>query len=126
MLAVLLLCALTTLTLAIAGVLLPVDLPDVFQKRPSVRAKALARWKDSYVKPVYSPKQIKEIAAKRGVESKRRARLVAEAATNVLPLPENALVAFTVRDDPAAHASLERHIRSMDVVIPDWFSVSGP
>jgi cellulose synthase/poly-beta-1,6-N-acetylglucosamine synthase-like glycosyltransferase/peptidoglycan/xylan/chitin deacetylase (PgdA/CDA1 family)/spore germination protein YaaH len=126
MLAVLLLCALTTLTLAVAGVLLPVELPDVFEKRPSVRAKALARWKDSYVKPVYSPKQMKEIASKRSVERKRRAHLVAEAATNVLPLPENALVAFTVRDDPAAHASLERHIGSIDVVIPDWFSVSGP
>ncbi len=125
-LAVLLISALSTLALAVAGVLLPVDLPDVFQKRPSVRAKALAVWKDSYVKPVYSPKQMRDIASKRSVERKRRARLVAEAATNVLPLPADAVVAFTVRDDPAAHSSLERHIDVIDVVIPDWFSVSGP
>ena len=125
-LALLLLSAFGTLGLAVAGVLLPVDLPDVFQKRPSVRSKVLTTWKDSYVKPVYSPKQMKDIAAKRNVERKRRARLVAEASEDLLPLPENAVVAFTVRDDPAAHASLERHIDKIDVVIPDWFSVSGP
>ncbi|HEX6241580.1 MAG TPA: glycosyltransferase, partial [Polyangiales bacterium] len=125
-LAVLLLSAFTTLGLAIAGILVPVDLPDVFEKRPSVRVKQLAAWKDSYVKPVYSPKQAKEIAARRDAERKRRALLVAEAEAKVLPLPEDAVVAFTVRDDPSANSSLERHIKRIDVVIPDWFSVPGP
>jgi cellulose synthase/poly-beta-1,6-N-acetylglucosamine synthase-like glycosyltransferase/peptidoglycan/xylan/chitin deacetylase (PgdA/CDA1 family)/spore germination protein YaaH len=44
----------------------------------------------------------------------------------VLPLPEGSVVAFTVRDDAAAQASLERHVKQIDVVIPDWFSASGP
>jgi cellulose synthase/poly-beta-1,6-N-acetylglucosamine synthase-like glycosyltransferase/peptidoglycan/xylan/chitin deacetylase (PgdA/CDA1 family)/spore germination protein YaaH len=125
-LAVLLLSAFTTLGLAITGILVPVDFDDVFQKRPAVRVKQLEAWKDSYVKPVYSPKQMREIATHRNIERKRRALLVAEAEAKFLPLPENAVVAFTVRDDPAAHSSLERHIDRIDVVVPDWFSVSGP
>jgi cellulose synthase/poly-beta-1,6-N-acetylglucosamine synthase-like glycosyltransferase/peptidoglycan/xylan/chitin deacetylase (PgdA/CDA1 family)/spore germination protein YaaH len=126
LLALLLLSAFTTLGLAVAGILLPIDLHDVFEKRPSVRGKQLAAWKDSYIKPVYSPKQMRDIASKRNVERKRRAHLVAEAEAKFLPLPENAVVAFTVRDDPNAHSSLERHIKQIDVVIPDWFSVPGP
>ena len=112
--------------LAAMGVLTPVDLPNIFEKRPSVRARELADWHDTYVKPVYSAKQMKVLARKRTVEQRRRVKLVEEAADTVLPLPENAVVAFTVRDDPAAQASLERHIKQIDVVIPDWFSAAGP
>jgi cellulose synthase/poly-beta-1,6-N-acetylglucosamine synthase-like glycosyltransferase/peptidoglycan/xylan/chitin deacetylase (PgdA/CDA1 family)/spore germination protein YaaH len=125
-LAALLISALATLALAVAGVLVPVDLPDVFRKRPSVRAKELADWKNTYAKPVYSEKQMRELAAKRKVELRRRARVVADAADTVLPLPEQATVAFVMRDDPAANASLERHIAQANVVVPDWFSVQGP
>ncbi|MET0340389.1 MAG: glycosyltransferase, partial [Polyangiales bacterium] len=125
-LAVLVLSAVGTLALAAMGVVLPVQLQDVFQKRPSVRAKELADWKDTYIKPVYSPKQQRELAKRRNVERKRRAKLVDEAVETTLPLPEDAVVAFTVRDDAAAHSSLERHVHQIDVVIPDWFSVPGP
>ncbi len=118
--------SLGVLGLAVAGVLLPVDLPDVFQKSPSVRAKDLADWKDTYAKPVYSAKQMKEMTRKRNAERRRRARVVGEAAETVLPLPEHAVVAFSVRDDAAAQASLERHVKQIDVVIPDWFSIPGP
>src|ERR1700712_1892035 len=118
--------ALGVLALAAMGVLQPVQIADVFQKRPSVRAKELADWKDSYVKPVYSAKQQKEMQKRRNVERKRRAKLVGEAVDTVLPLPERAVVAFTVRDDAAAQSSLERHLANIDVVIPDWFSIPGP
>ena len=80
--------ALGVLALAAMGVLQPVQIADVFQKRPSVRAKELADWKDSYVKPVYSAKQQKELQKRRAVERKRRAKLVGEAVDTVLPLPE--------------------------------------
>ncbi len=125
-LAVLVVSALGTLALAAMGVVLPVQLPDVFQKRPSVRAKELADWKDNYVKPVYSAKQQRELQKRRNEERKRRARLVDDAVETVLPLPERAVVAFTVRDDAAAHSSLERHLKNIDVIVPDWFSVPGP
>lgn len=115
-----------TLGLAITGVLLPVDLQDVFGKRPSVRAAQLKDWQDTYVKPVYSEQQKRELARKRTGERRRRARLLEQAADTVLLLPEDSVVAFTVRDDPAARASLERHISQIDVVVPDWFSAAGP
>ncbi|MFT3921352.1 MAG: glycosyltransferase [Myxococcales bacterium] len=114
------------IALAAMGVLTPVDLPNIFEKRPSVRARELSRWHDSYVKPVYSAKQMKVLARKRAVEQRRRAKVVQDAADTVLPLPEHAVVAFSVRDDSAAQASLERHIKEIDVVIPDWFSAAGP
>ena len=118
--------ALGVLALAAMGVLQPVQIADVFQRHPSVRAKELVDWKDSYVKPVYSAKQQKELQKRRNVERKRRAKLVGEAVDTVLPLPEKAVVAFTVRDDAAAQSSLERHLAHIDVVIPDWFSIPGP
>ncbi|MET0286636.1 MAG: glycosyltransferase [Polyangiales bacterium] len=118
--------AVGTLLLAAMGVVLPVRLPDVFQKRPAVRAKELADWKDNIIKPVYSAKQQKELQRKRATERKRRAKLVDEAVDTVLPLPEDAVVAFTVRDDQASRSSLERHLDNIDVVIPDWFSIPGP
>jgi cellulose synthase/poly-beta-1,6-N-acetylglucosamine synthase-like glycosyltransferase/peptidoglycan/xylan/chitin deacetylase (PgdA/CDA1 family)/spore germination protein YaaH len=124
--AVLVTSALGTLALAAMGVIMPVKLTDVFQKRPSVRAKEMADWKDSYVKPVYSAKQQKELQKRRNVERKRRAKLVGEADDGVLPLPERAVVAFTVRDDAAAQSSLERHLGNIDVVVTDWFSIPGP
>ena len=114
------------IALAALGVLTPVDLPNIFEKRPSVRARELADWHDTYVKPVYSAKQMQATARKRAVEQRRRAKVVDDAADTVLPLPENAVVAFSVRDDLAAQASLERHIGQIDVVIPDWFSAAGP
>jgi peptidoglycan-N-acetylglucosamine deacetylase len=124
--AVLVTSALGTLTLAAMGIALPVQLQDVFQKRPSVRAKQLADWKDTYVKPVYSAKEQRVQQRRREVERKRRAKLVGEAVDTVLPLPEQAVVAFTVRDDAAAHSSLERHLENIDVIVPDWFSIPGP
>ena len=125
-LVVLVLSACATLALAVVGILLPVDFHDVFQKRPAVRGKQLAAWKDTYVKPVYSPQQMRDVAHRRSRERRRRARLVAEAEAEVLPLPEHAVVAFTVRDDPNAQSSLERHMDRIDVVVPDWFSAPGP
>jgi peptidoglycan-N-acetylglucosamine deacetylase len=124
--AVLVTIALGTLGLAAAGVMVTVKPQDVFQKRPSVRAKELTDWKDTYVTPVYSPKEQKALQKRRNAERKRRAKLVNEAVDTVLPLPEDAVVAFTVRDDAAAHSSLERHLKQIDVVVPDWFSVPGP
>lgn len=118
--------AVGTLALAAMGVVQPVKLTDVFQKRPSVRAKELADWKDKHVNTVYSAKQQREQQKLRNAERRRRARVVADAVDTVLPLPERAVVAFTMREDPAAHTSLERHISNIDVVIPDWFSVPGP
>ncbi|HEX5659331.1 MAG TPA: hypothetical protein VFX59_19185, partial [Polyangiales bacterium] len=106
--------AVGTLALAAMGVVLPVQLPDVFQKRPSVRAKELAEWKDKVIKPVYSAKQEKELIRKRAAERKRRAKLVDEAVDTVLPLPEDAVIAFTVRDDQASRSSLERHLGNID------------
>jgi len=112
--------------LAAMGVLTPIDLPNIFEKRPSVRARELADWHDTYVKPVYSAKQMTAMARKRSLEQRRRAKLVEKASDAVLPLPEGAVVAFSVRDDFAAQASLERHIKQIDVVVPDWFSAAGP
>jgi len=115
-----------TLALAVTGVMLPVELQDVFGKRPNARAAELKDWQETYVKPVYSPQQKRVLARKRVGERRRRAHLVEQAADTVLLLPANAAVAFSVRDDPAAYASLERHVSQLDVVIPDWFSAAGP
>src|SRR5690606_20504494 len=90
--AALVISALGTLALAATGVLMPVQLQDVFEKRPSVRATELADWKDSYVKPVYSSKEQRLQQRRRNVERKRRARLVSEAVETVMPLPEGAVV----------------------------------
>lgn len=114
------------LGLAATGILVPVDLPNIFEKRPSVQVKELARWKESYVKEVYSAKQMRELAKKRAGEQRRRAKLVADASDTTLLLPENSVVAFMMRDDPVGQASLERHIKQIDVVVPDWFSARGP
>ena len=43
-----------------------------------------------------------------------------------MTLPQNAVVAFTVQDDPASVASLERHVANIDIVVPDWFALPGP
>ncbi len=125
-LTLLVLSALATLGLAAMGVVLPVDQAPIFERRPSVQAALLGQWRDGYVKPVYTAAETRRLAAKRAGEKRRRARLVAEASDTVLLLPEHSVVAFTVRDDPAARASLERSIQQVDVVIPDWFSAAGP
>jgi cellulose synthase/poly-beta-1,6-N-acetylglucosamine synthase-like glycosyltransferase/peptidoglycan/xylan/chitin deacetylase (PgdA/CDA1 family)/spore germination protein YaaH len=125
-LAALVVCALATLALAAMGVMLPVDQAQIFARRPSAQKAELKAWRDTYVKPVYNNTQMRKLAQKRAVERRRRAKVVQDAAETIFLLPEDSVTAFTVRDDTAAHASLERNIKSIDVVIPDWFSAVGP
>ncbi len=124
--ALLVISAMATLTMAVMGVIVPVDQARVFDHRPAVKRTELQKWRDTYVKPVYSNVQKRALASKRAAERRRRERLIRDAADTVLLLPDPSVVAFTVRDDPQAHASLERNIDRIDAVVPDWFSVPGP
>jgi len=124
--ALLVLSAGATLAMAVMGVMTPVDQAPVFDRRPTVKPAELKAWHDNYVKPVYSPSQRRALKQKRTAERRRRERLIRDASETVFLLPPKAVVAFTVRDDPNAHASLERNIEKIDVVVPDWFSVPGP
>jgi peptidoglycan-N-acetylglucosamine deacetylase len=116
----------TTLVMAVMGVLVPVDQDRLFDRKPQAQRAELQKWKDTFVKPVYSAAKKRALATQRYNERKRRQRVIKDAAHTQLLLPEPAVVAFTVRDDAQAQASLERNIDHIDIVIPDWFSVPGP
>ncbi len=115
-----------TLGMAVMGILVPVDLAHIFERRPAAKPAALKAFRDTYVKPVYSAAQKRALANKRAEERRRRQRVVRDATGGVMPLPRDSVVAFTVRDDPAAQASLEQNIELIDAVVPDWFSATGP
>lgn len=101
-------------------------MPALFSRHPAVRAADIRESLEHDGRPVYSESRLRALAKQRGRERERRARIVSVAVAGALPLPPHAVVAFTVSDDPASVASLERHVADIDVVVPDWFSFSGP
>ena len=115
-----------TIALAVAGVLVPPEVPALFARHPAVRAAEVRDAIEHDVRPVYTPARLRALERARAVERRRRSKLVSGALAGPLTLPPASVVAFTVSDDPASIAALERHVADVDVVVPDWFSFSGP
>lgn len=120
------LAALVSLALLVTGMLVSPSVPQPFEKRFLFSATEVHDKISNYVRPVYTKAQIERMAYIRAQEKRRRERLVRGATTGAIPLPEGAVVAFLVADDPAAVASLERHIAQIDAVVPTWLEIPGP
>lgn len=116
----------TTIALAVAGVLVPPEVPALFARHPAARSAEIRDSLEQYVRPVYSRARLRVLERQRAIERRRRTKLVSGALSGPLTLPRGSVVAFTVSDDPMAVASLERHVAEIDVAIPDWFAFSGP
>jgi cellulose synthase/poly-beta-1,6-N-acetylglucosamine synthase-like glycosyltransferase/peptidoglycan/xylan/chitin deacetylase (PgdA/CDA1 family)/spore germination protein YaaH len=114
--------------LAIAGLLVPTQsMPNVLPRRRSIDTP-LATPFEREAAPVVTPEEEGRLRAIRLEERRRRNKLVRTTLgeSQPLALPEGSVVAFLAHDDPAAVASLTRHIEKVDVVVPDWFDVPGP
>ena len=126
MFALLVIAALAALGITLASIIVPPHVPDPFATRRQVRAKEIRASLEHDARPVYTLAQKRRMERLRAQERRRRNKLVSDAKGAALPLPQNAVVAFTVQDDPASVASLERHVANIDVVVPDWFELPGP
>ncbi|HTM46324.1 MAG TPA: glycosyltransferase [Polyangiaceae bacterium] len=123
---VLVIVAMIVLGISVAGVLVPASVVNPLRARSQVQATVLRASLEHDVKPVYTPEQLQHMQRIRAQEKRRRDKVVGAAKGASMPLPEGAVVAFGVTDDPGSVASLERHVGSIDVVVPDWFSLPGP
>ena len=119
------LAAAGVVALSVAGLLVPTSLPDVLPRRTSVPTDSKTPFLRE-AKPAQTPEQKKLQAAIRLSERRRRNRLIRNSKAQSNPLPENASVAFLAHDDPNGPIELEKHIASIDVVVPDWFDMPGP
>ena len=126
MFGLLLVAAVTALGITLASIIVPPSVPDPFPLRQKVQAKAIRSSLEHDAQPVYTEAQKKRMERIRTQERRRRDKLVSDAKGAAIPLPQNAVVAFTVQDDPASVASLERHVANIDIVVPDWFALPGP
>ena len=125
MFALLVVAAVTALGITVASIIVPPSVPDPFSSRRQVQAKQIRSSLEHDARPVYTAAQKKRMERIRAQERKRRDKLVSESKGAALTLPQNAVVAFTVQDDPASVASLERHVANIDIVVPDWFTLPG-
>src|SRR5882672_6736745 len=115
--------ALVALGLTVAGTFVAPRVPNPFRSRPEVQATLVKASLEHDARPVYTAKQQKRMQAIRVQERKRRDKLVGDAKSKPLPLPQDAVVGFVVQDDASSVASLEHHIGDIDVVVPDWFEL---
>ncbi|HEX2676687.1 MAG TPA: polysaccharide deacetylase family protein, partial [Polyangiales bacterium] len=122
----LVIAAAVVLGITIAGIIVPPSVPNPLRAKSQVQATVARAVLKEEVKPVYTPQQLRRMQRIRTQEKKRRDRLVGTAKGEAMPLPQGAVVAFAVNDDPAAVASLERRIANIDVVVTDWFELPGP
>jgi hypothetical protein len=118
--------AAVVLGISIASIVVPATVANPLRARSQVQAKALRASLAHDAKPVYTPDQMRRMQRMRAQEKRRRSKLVGGATGAPMPLPEGAVVAFVVSSDPTSIASLEKHIGSIDVVVPDWFELPGP
>ncbi|HEX7480645.1 MAG TPA: glycosyltransferase [Polyangiales bacterium] len=115
------------LGITIAGVLVQPRGPNPSWAKSQVQATHVRAALEEAIRPVYTAKQVRRMQALRVQEKRRRDKLVGSTGKQqALPLPQGAVVGFTVHDDTGSVASLERHIANLDVVVPDWFDVPGP
>jgi cellulose synthase/poly-beta-1,6-N-acetylglucosamine synthase-like glycosyltransferase/peptidoglycan/xylan/chitin deacetylase (PgdA/CDA1 family)/spore germination protein YaaH len=115
------------LGITIAGVLVQPRGPTPSWAKSQVQATHVRAALEEAIRPVYTAKQVRRMQALRVQEKRRRDKLVGSTGKQqALPLPQGAVVGFTVHDDTGSVASLERHIANLDVVVPDWFGVPGP
>lgn len=117
--------ALAALGITVAGVIVPPRVPNPFSRSP-VQATQVRASLEHDARPIYTAQQKKRMQAIRMQEKKRRDKLVNGKTSGAVPLPQGAVVGFTVQDDANSVASLERHVGSLDVVVPDWFELPGP
>jgi cellulose synthase/poly-beta-1,6-N-acetylglucosamine synthase-like glycosyltransferase/peptidoglycan/xylan/chitin deacetylase (PgdA/CDA1 family)/spore germination protein YaaH len=118
--------ATAALGITVASVVVPPHVPNPFSARSQVQATLVRASLAHDLRPVYTPAQKKRMQKIRAQEKKRRDKLVGDAKGTPMPLPQGAVVAFSVQDDAASVASLERHVGNIDIVVPDWFELPGP
>lgn len=117
--------AFAALAITLTRGFIPPRVPNPFASKSVVQKTLVKASLEQDVRPVYTPQQKKRMEAIRAQERRRRSKLVGDAKGTPMPLPANAVVAF-MQDEPNSVASLERHVASIDVVIPDWFALAGP
>jgi cellulose synthase/poly-beta-1,6-N-acetylglucosamine synthase-like glycosyltransferase/peptidoglycan/xylan/chitin deacetylase (PgdA/CDA1 family)/spore germination protein YaaH len=117
--------AIGALGLTIAGNYVTPQIPNPFRSRPEAQRTLVKASLEHDARPVYTAKQKRRMLEIRAQERKRRDKLVGDAKSAPLPLPQNAVVGFVVQGDPNSVASLEHHVADVDVVIPDWFELPG-
>jgi peptidoglycan-N-acetylglucosamine deacetylase len=117
--------AFAALAITLTRGFIPPQVPNPFSSKSVVQKTLVKASLENNKRPVYTPQQKKRMQAIRAQEKKRRDKLVGDAKGAPMPLPPHAVVAF-MQDEPNSVASLERHVASIDVVIPDWFVLSGP
>jgi cellulose synthase/poly-beta-1,6-N-acetylglucosamine synthase-like glycosyltransferase/peptidoglycan/xylan/chitin deacetylase (PgdA/CDA1 family)/spore germination protein YaaH len=122
----LVIAAVGALGITVASVVVPPHVPNPFSARSQVRATLVRASLAHDLRPVYTPAQKRRMRAIRVQEKRRRDKLVVDPKSVALPLPPGAVVAFSVQDDAASVAALERHVANIDIVVPDWFELPGP
>jgi cellulose synthase/poly-beta-1,6-N-acetylglucosamine synthase-like glycosyltransferase/peptidoglycan/xylan/chitin deacetylase (PgdA/CDA1 family)/spore germination protein YaaH len=122
----LVIAALGALGISVASFIVPPRVPNPFSARSQVRATLVRASLAHDLRPVYTPAQKRRMQTIRAQEKRRRDKLVGDSKGTPLPLPQGAVVAFSVQDDAASVASLERHVANIDIVVPDWFELPGP
>ena len=88
--------ALVALGLTVAGMFVAPRVPNPFRSRPEVQATLVKRTLEHDKQPVYTAKQLKRMQAIRAQERKRRDKLVGDAKSTPLPLPQGVVVGFVV------------------------------
>jgi cellulose synthase/poly-beta-1,6-N-acetylglucosamine synthase-like glycosyltransferase/spore germination protein YaaH/peptidoglycan/xylan/chitin deacetylase (PgdA/CDA1 family) len=117
--------ALLALGITLTSAMVPPQIANPFSSKSAVQATNVQASLDHDVRPVYTAQQKKRMQVIRLQERKRRDKLVGYSKSVAVPLPAGAVVAFVVPDDPNSVASLEKHVANIDVVVPDWFSLTG-
>ncbi|MFI5306861.1 MAG: glycosyltransferase [Polyangiales bacterium] len=124
--ALLVVAAAGALGITVTSVVVPPHVPNPFSARSQVQAAIVRASLAHDPRPVYTPEQKRRMLRVRAQERKRRDKLVGDSKSMAIPLPQGAVVAFSVQDDAASVASLERHLANIDVIVPDWFDLPGP
>ncbi len=117
--------ALVAFGITLTSAIVPARVPNPFAAKSEIQATLVRASLEHDARPIYTAQQKKRMQAIRAQEKRRRNKLIGYAKGAAVPLPPNAVVAFVAQDDPASVASLERHVASIDVVVPDWFSLPG-
>ncbi|MFO0692521.1 MAG: glycosyltransferase [Polyangiales bacterium] len=110
----------------VAGLYVPPALRNAAASRPRLRAEPARGYTETRASDAPATPISRDYARFLRRMERRKAALAARVEGGAMPLPRDAVVGFTVAGDPAADRSLARHLRSLDVVVPDWFRVAGP
>ncbi|MDD5306254.1 MAG: glycosyltransferase [Deltaproteobacteria bacterium] len=111
--------------LVVSGLLVPPPIPETFSRHKLISAAEVRKDMERNISPRFTEEQFARLARMRARNRWRRDRLVKDAREGAMPFAEGTLVAFVLEDDPLSVASLERHLGQLDVVVPDWFEMSG-